>query len=112
MLYRDCDTRGLNRSGPDDIWERSCKPIIRFIYNNPIYTVRFNGNRWVVASASPIERDPIHMHKLTQITQAVILYAFVVSVHSLKTRGKALGPYAWQVHGLRTPSQKGSCFCK
>lgn len=34
----------------------------------------------------------------------------VVSVHHLKTQGKAMGPYVWQVHGAK--AQKGSCFCE
>lgn len=40
----------------------------------------------------------------------MILYAFVVSLHHLKTRGKSMGPYVWQIHGAK--AQKGSCFCE
>lgn len=40
-MYQDSRRGGGRlRSGSDDIAERSWKPVVRFVYNNPIYTVR------------------------------------------------------------------------
>lgn len=48
MLYRDRDRDGRGgslhrRSGSDDdMAERTWRPLVRFVYNNPIYTVGGN----------------------------------------------------------------------